>query len=316
MAGRGRPGSDDRRPDVRAAGRAVERRAVRRRSLPGLRRQHRRVGRPGRRRGRHRPPSARLPGRWRRRCTRPTRVVCRPPRSRASAPPTACTPTSRPCATTRTTRSPGTCRSAWVTWRPVSAIRGRSPACDVGSLGPSSRALTMILEGSAGEVGVDGRTFARSLGLRSTALHRHARVRRRRAAPTSARGGGDPGPPRRGRDRRTSPRPSPAGARRPPPARQRHRDGARRAGRAGPSPASLGPRGRRRGGGGHRRPPPPGSGQAPSLTAAFVALVEMHMRRGPAARSRRPVDADRRSLARAAQRSPRRTAAAAPKGGR
>lgn len=38
----------------------------------------------------------------------------------------------------------------------------------VGSAGPSGRALTMILEGSAGEVGVDGRTFARSLGLRST----------------------------------------------------------------------------------------------------------------------------------------------------
>lgn len=38
----------------------------------------------------------------------------------------------------------------------------------IGQLGPSGRALTMILEGSAGEVGVDGRTFARSLGLRST----------------------------------------------------------------------------------------------------------------------------------------------------
>ena len=38
----------------------------------------------------------------------------------------------------------------------------------VGSAGPSARALTMILEGTAGEIGVDGRTFARSLGLRST----------------------------------------------------------------------------------------------------------------------------------------------------
>ena len=38
----------------------------------------------------------------------------------------------------------------------------------IGSAGPSGRALTMILEGSAGEVGVDGLTFARSLGLRST----------------------------------------------------------------------------------------------------------------------------------------------------
>jgi SpoIID/LytB domain protein len=38
----------------------------------------------------------------------------------------------------------------------------------LGSVGPSDRALTMVLEGSAGEVAVDGRTFARSLGLRST----------------------------------------------------------------------------------------------------------------------------------------------------
>lgn len=38
----------------------------------------------------------------------------------------------------------------------------------IGEAGPSGRALTMILEGSAGEVAVDGRTFARSLGLRST----------------------------------------------------------------------------------------------------------------------------------------------------
>lgn len=38
----------------------------------------------------------------------------------------------------------------------------------VGQTGPSGRALTMVLAGSAGEVSVDGRTFARSLGLRST----------------------------------------------------------------------------------------------------------------------------------------------------
>jgi SpoIID/LytB domain protein len=38
----------------------------------------------------------------------------------------------------------------------------------VGSTGPSGRALTMVVEGSAGEVTVDGRAFARSLGLRST----------------------------------------------------------------------------------------------------------------------------------------------------
>ncbi|HEX4866884.1 MAG TPA: SpoIID/LytB domain-containing protein [Acidimicrobiales bacterium] len=38
----------------------------------------------------------------------------------------------------------------------------------VGSAGPSGRALTMVLEGDAGERTVDGRQFARSLGLRST----------------------------------------------------------------------------------------------------------------------------------------------------
>jgi stage II sporulation protein D len=38
----------------------------------------------------------------------------------------------------------------------------------VGEQGPSGRALAVVLEGSAGERSVDGRTFARSLGLRST----------------------------------------------------------------------------------------------------------------------------------------------------
>ena len=38
----------------------------------------------------------------------------------------------------------------------------------VGATGPSDRALSMVLEGTAGEVAVDGRTFARALGLRST----------------------------------------------------------------------------------------------------------------------------------------------------
>lgn len=38
----------------------------------------------------------------------------------------------------------------------------------VGEAGPSGRALRMVLEGSGGEVAVDGRAFARSLGLRST----------------------------------------------------------------------------------------------------------------------------------------------------
>jgi hypothetical protein len=38
----------------------------------------------------------------------------------------------------------------------------------VASTGPSGRALSMVLEGSAGEVSVDGIRFARALGLRST----------------------------------------------------------------------------------------------------------------------------------------------------
>jgi SpoIID/LytB domain protein len=38
----------------------------------------------------------------------------------------------------------------------------------VGDAGPSGRALTMILEGTAGDHAVDGHAFARSLGLRST----------------------------------------------------------------------------------------------------------------------------------------------------
>ena len=38
----------------------------------------------------------------------------------------------------------------------------------VGDVGPSGRALTMVLEGSAGEVAVEGIRFARALGLRST----------------------------------------------------------------------------------------------------------------------------------------------------
>ena len=38
----------------------------------------------------------------------------------------------------------------------------------VGEKGPSGRALAVVLEGSAGERSVDGRQFARSLGLRST----------------------------------------------------------------------------------------------------------------------------------------------------
>jgi stage II sporulation protein D len=38
----------------------------------------------------------------------------------------------------------------------------------VGEAGPSGRALSMVLEGTAGDMTVDGRTFARSLGLRST----------------------------------------------------------------------------------------------------------------------------------------------------
>ncbi len=46
--------------------------------------------------------------------------------------------------------------------------RGTVTGARVGQAGPSGRALTMILEGSTGEISVDGRTFARSLGLRST----------------------------------------------------------------------------------------------------------------------------------------------------
>jgi SpoIID/LytB domain protein len=46
--------------------------------------------------------------------------------------------------------------------------RGTVTSARVGSAGPSGRALTMVLEGTAGAMTVDGRTFARSLGLRST----------------------------------------------------------------------------------------------------------------------------------------------------
>jgi stage II sporulation protein D len=45
---------------------------------------------------------------------------------------------------------------------------GTVTAVRVTDAGPSGRALTVTLDGSAGAVGVDGRTFARSLGLRST----------------------------------------------------------------------------------------------------------------------------------------------------
>lgn len=38
----------------------------------------------------------------------------------------------------------------------------------VSETGPSGRAMQVVLQGSAGDVAVDGRTFARSLGLRST----------------------------------------------------------------------------------------------------------------------------------------------------
>src|SRR3546814_4134870 len=38
----------------------------------------------------------------------------------------------------------------------------------MGRAGPSGRALDVVLEGSAGEVVVNGRQFGRSLGLRST----------------------------------------------------------------------------------------------------------------------------------------------------
>lgn len=40
----------------------------------------------------------------------------------------------------------------------------------IGTSGPSGRVLDMVLEGSGGDVPVDGLTFARSLGLRSTKL--------------------------------------------------------------------------------------------------------------------------------------------------
>ncbi len=46
--------------------------------------------------------------------------------------------------------------------------RGTVTGVRVGSAGPSDRALTMVLDGTAGEQTVDGRRFARSLGLRST----------------------------------------------------------------------------------------------------------------------------------------------------
>jgi SpoIID/LytB domain protein len=45
---------------------------------------------------------------------------------------------------------------------------GTVTAARVAEAGPSGRALTMVLAGSAGDVTVDGRTFARALGLRST----------------------------------------------------------------------------------------------------------------------------------------------------
>ncbi|MEX2293023.1 MAG: SpoIID/LytB domain-containing protein [Acidimicrobiales bacterium] len=46
--------------------------------------------------------------------------------------------------------------------------RGTLTAVRVGSTGPSGRALDLVLTGSSGDLHVDGRTFARSLGLRST----------------------------------------------------------------------------------------------------------------------------------------------------
>ncbi len=46
--------------------------------------------------------------------------------------------------------------------------RGTISGARVGDKGPSDRALTVVLEGSAGDQAVDGRTFARALGLRST----------------------------------------------------------------------------------------------------------------------------------------------------
>lgn len=45
---------------------------------------------------------------------------------------------------------------------------GQVSGVRVSDKGPSGRALELVLEGSAGEHSVDGRTFARSLGLRST----------------------------------------------------------------------------------------------------------------------------------------------------
>lgn len=48
------------------------------------------------------------------------------------------------------------------------AYPGTLTGVRVGAAGPSDRALTMVLEGDAGERTVDGRQFARSLGLRST----------------------------------------------------------------------------------------------------------------------------------------------------
>ena len=51
----------------------------------------------------------------------------------------------------------------------------------VSEKGPSARALGVTLEGSAGDRTVDGRSFARSLGLRSTRFTANARHRRRRA---------------------------------------------------------------------------------------------------------------------------------------
>lgn len=48
------------------------------------------------------------------------------------------------------------------------AYPGTVTGVRVADAGPSGRALRVLLEGSAGEVAVDGRAFARSLGLRST----------------------------------------------------------------------------------------------------------------------------------------------------
>lgn len=46
--------------------------------------------------------------------------------------------------------------------------RGTLTGVRVGSTGPSGRALEMVLEGSSGDKVVDGRSFGRALGLRST----------------------------------------------------------------------------------------------------------------------------------------------------